>query len=81
MFELVRLPVPHEPGPGHLDDVDIGHADDDCGPDGGHEGQRVSPGVTQLLHHVEILTIQPGHSLSVIITLQTSNLVKIVPVV
>ena len=62
MFELVRPPVPHEPGPGHLDDVHIGHADDDCRPDGGHQGEGVSPGVTKLLHHVNILTIQPGHT-------------------
>ena len=62
MFELVRPPVPHEPGPGHLDDVHIDHADDDCRPDGGHQGEGVSPGVTKLLHHVNILTIQPGHT-------------------
>ena len=69
IFELVRLSVPHEHGSGHLDNVDIGHADDDCGPDGGHEGQGVSPGVSKLLHHVDILTIQPRHTSSVNSTL------------
>ena len=73
MFELIRLLVPHEPWSGHLDNVDIGHADDDCGPDGGHEGETVSPGVTQLLHHVYILTIKPRHAHPVNITLQSSK--------
>ena len=69
MFELVRLPVPHEPGPSHLDDVHIDHVDDDRGPDGGHQGEGVGPGVTELLHHVNILTIQPSHTQSSDITL------------
>ena len=76
LLELIRLPVPHEPGPRHLDDVDVGGADHEGRPDGGHEGQGVGPGVPRLLHHLDILPVHPAHTQS---DLQTNNSNKTQP--
>ena len=42
------------PWASHLHNVDIEGADGDGGPDGGHEGPGVHPGVSQVHHQVVI---------------------------
>ena len=45
------------PGPRHLDGVDVEAADGEGGPDGGHQGPGVHPGVTQVYHQVVVQTL------------------------
>ena len=42
------------PGASHLHNIDIEGADGDGGPDGGHEGPGVHPGVSQVHHQIVI---------------------------
>ena len=42
-LNVERLPVLHEPGPGHSDDVVVEEAEDHRGPGGGHQEPVVHP--------------------------------------
>ena len=52
--EEVRKQVVYLPWASHLHHIDIEGADGDGGPDGGHEGPGVHPGVPQVHHQVVI---------------------------
>ena len=72
IFEIVWFAVTHEPGPRNLDDVDVAQADDDGGPDGGHQRQAVSSGVPHILHQPVIMVINPYK--------HTSSFLSLIPI-
>ena len=48
------------PGPDHFDEVDVGGADDDGGPDGGHTQPVVHSRISEI-HHQVIVPLQQPH--------------------
>jgi len=51
------LPVLHEPGPRHSDDVVVEDTQSGCGPGGRHQQPVINPGIPEIVEDMMVLTV------------------------